>query len=99
MEAKREENFQLRGKDSWIHCLEFVRQKPIRTPYHFHGYVELLYFFEGNGILWVSGVKQKIAPRDAVCRRCPKSPRFGNSPWLPVYLREAAAGDPVCRWG
>lgn len=62
MEAKREENFQLRGKDSWIHCLEFDRQKPIRTPYHFHGYVELLYFFEGNGILWVSGEKREIAP-------------------------------------
>ena len=62
MEAKREENFQLRGKDSWIHCLEFNYCRPLRSPYHFHGYVEMLYFFEGEGKLWVSGKEMRISP-------------------------------------
>lgn len=61
MEAKREEKFQLRGKDSWIHCLEFDRHRPIHTPYHFHGYVELLYFYEGEGTLWVSGEQMPVS--------------------------------------
>lgn len=55
MEARKEENFQLQGVDSWIHCLEFNYKKPIHTPYHFHQYVELLYFREGNGTVWING--------------------------------------------
>jgi len=62
VEAKREENFQLRGKDSWIHCLRFKRKGPLHIPYHYHGYVELLYFFAGVGSLWVSGEHWKIEP-------------------------------------
>lgn len=57
MEARREENFQLQGADSWIHCLEFDYQRPIHTPYHFHGYVELLYFKQGEGTIWIGGEK------------------------------------------
>lgn len=55
MNAFLEENFKLNGTDSWIHCLEFPLDKYPRTEYHYHEYIEILFFLSGKGIVRVNG--------------------------------------------
>lgn len=55
MKVGLEENFKLNGSDSRIHCLEFDYKAPSKVEYHYHEYIEILFFFSGNGIVFVNG--------------------------------------------
>lgn len=65
MIEKKEENFKINGLDSWIHCIRFNEAKPSLvkklTSYHYHEYIELLYFYESSGFVWVNDTCTKVA--------------------------------------
>lgn len=61
----KEANFKIDGIDSWIHCIRFEKGLPIeqgsvftgrtKVKYHYHEYIELLYFYDGRAEVWVNG--------------------------------------------
>lgn len=55
MKAILEENYKLNGANSRIHCLEFNFKESIMIDYHYHDYIEILFFLSGNGLVYVNG--------------------------------------------
>lgn len=55
MKANLEENYKLNGADSRIHCLEFNFKESVLIDYHYHEYIEILFFLSGNGLVCVNG--------------------------------------------
>ena len=65
MISKKEDNFKIDGVDSWIHCMRFSDVKPTLkniNPYHYHEYIEILYFYEGEGYACVNENNTKFMP-------------------------------------
>lgn len=68
---KKEANYKIDGMDSWIHCIRFdkgsphvkkaVMRKNYNTNYHYHEYIELLYFYDGKGEVWVNGNATEVS--------------------------------------
>lgn len=56
MEKKAEGLFQINGKVSWVHCTRIQGAKSMQDEhsYHYHEYVELLLFLQGNAQLVVN---------------------------------------------
>ena len=67
MFQKKESNYKIDGVDSWIHCIRFgeddlnagkpVQRKRAQVRYHYHEYIELLYFYDGKGEVRVNGTE------------------------------------------
>lgn len=65
MNETKEANYKIDGIDSWIHCIRFEKGLPIeqgsvftgrtKVKYHYHEYIELLYFYDGRAEVWVNG--------------------------------------------
>ena len=55
LKVSLEENFKVNGFDSRIHCIKFDFKEPSKVGYHYHEYIEILFFFSGNGIVFVNG--------------------------------------------
>lgn len=62
MDFKREENYKLNGFDSWVHFLDFDVDKGDNTEYHYHEYIEILYFKEGAGRIKINGATTDFTP-------------------------------------
>lgn len=70
MFQKKESNYKIDGVDSWIHCIRFgeddlnagkpVQRKRAQVRYHYHEYIELLYFYDGKGEVWVNGTETEV---------------------------------------
>ncbi len=70
MLGKKEANHKIDGIDSWIHCINYQNLHPNRNKkrvdYHYHEYIELLYFYEGEGNIWINGNKSDIIENSLV---------------------------------
>ena len=53
MEKMKESPYIINGRSSWLHCLRIKAAKVCQSDsrYHYHDYVELLYFLEGSAEL------------------------------------------------
>lgn len=66
MSVMLEKRYQLNGADSWIHCLPLHVSPCRNTPYHYHEYIEILFFFSGEGIVWVNGKPNRFSKNDLI---------------------------------
>lgn len=55
MKVALEKNYQINGADSRIHCIEFNFKERSNIAYHYHEYIEILFFFSGTGLVRVNG--------------------------------------------
>lgn len=62
MDFKREENYKLNGFDSWVHFLDFDIKAGNNIEYHYHEYIEILYFKEGAGRIKINGAATDFMP-------------------------------------
>ncbi len=58
-----EQSFKINGKDSFVHCIRIeldpeTASNNLLVNYHYHEYIELLYFFEGEGYVYINENKQ-----------------------------------------
>ena len=73
MNGKKEDNFKINGMEYWIQCIHFNEVKSnveksrpsFEKPdeYHYHEYIELLYFYKGDGYVWVNDTCSKITDK------------------------------------
>ncbi len=61
MNVALEEDYKLNGSTSWIHCIKFDYENFTHVNYHYHEYIEILYFLNGEGIVWVNGKCNKFS--------------------------------------
>ncbi len=66
MDVLAEENYKLDGSTSWVHCLKFNPNTAVDTPYHYHEYIEILYFYDGEGIIQVNGKSKKFQKNNLI---------------------------------
>jgi len=59
--VKEEESYKIGGVESWVHCLYEIKEnhpKGVAASrfFHYHDYIELLFFTKGSGVVWVNEV-------------------------------------------
>ncbi len=60
MNVKEEKSFRIDGAQSFVHCIRInknVSQEWDMPYYHYHEYIEMLYFLEGEGFVYINGTK------------------------------------------
>ncbi len=67
MIIRKESSYKINNVDSFVHCFEETRLAvpPEVLPkhiYHYHEYIELLFFPEGEGIVWINETKNLFFP-------------------------------------
>ena len=55
LKAIFEKNYKLNGSDSRIHCIEFDFENSVQIDYHYHEYIEILFFLSGKGLVLING--------------------------------------------
>ncbi len=64
-----EKPFEINGIKSWIHCVKCSGKKSknhIPNNYHYHDYIELLYAFDTDAVVWSGGEKNSFRTGDLV---------------------------------
>lgn len=64
-----EEPFIINGIKSWIHCVKCHGEKSrthIPGNYHYHDYIELLYAFDADAVVWSGGEKNSFRTGDLI---------------------------------
>lgn len=67
MIIRQEQAYKINNLESFVHCLHQWRpaisaQTAPEHIYHYHAYIELLYFPEGEGAVWINGTKNPFYP-------------------------------------
>ncbi len=67
MLIKREKTYKINNVDSFVHCLHESRPAVTKENikkhiYHYHEYIELLYFPDSEGVVWINGTKNPFSP-------------------------------------
>lgn len=60
MNIQEEKSFQIDGVDSFVHCIRLhvdASEKWYQPSYHYHEYIEMLYFLEGEGLVYINETK------------------------------------------
>lgn len=55
MKANLEKKYKLNDTDARIHCISFDFKESSKIKYHYHEYIEILYFLSGTGFVFVNG--------------------------------------------
>ncbi len=64
MNIHEEKSFQIDGMESFIHCIRLqvdASEKWYQPSYHYHEYIEMLYFLEGEGFVYINEMKNSFS--------------------------------------
>ena len=62
MKIQEEERYQIDGAESFVHCIRSRNDVRQFVPYyHYHEYIEMLYFLEGDGYVYINETKNPFS--------------------------------------
>ena len=62
MNIKEEKRFEIDGAESFVHCIRLQSDVRQFVPYyHYHEYIEMLYFLEGEGCVYINETKNPFS--------------------------------------